>query len=57
MQLVEKKPVEKTQFNEIKESLKFRLLEQKNNVEMKKYVDALVEKSDIKIKLDKRDSK
>lgn len=57
MQLVEKKPVEKTQFNEIKESLKFRLLEQKNNIEMKKYVDALVEKSDIKIKLDKRDSK
>ncbi|MFA6013250.1 MAG: peptidylprolyl isomerase [Desulfobacteraceae bacterium] len=57
MQLVEKKPVEKTQFNEIKESLKFRLLEQKNNIEMKKYVDALVDKSDIKIKLDKRDSK
>jgi len=57
MQLVEKKPVEKTQFNEIKDSLKFRLLEQKNNIEMKKYVDALVEKSDIKIKLDKRDSK
>lgn len=57
MQLVEKKPIEKTQFNEIKESLKFRLLEQKNNIEMKKYVDALVEKSDIKIKLDKRDSK
>lgn len=57
IQLVEKKPAEKTQFNEIKESLKFRLLEQKNNIEMKKYVDSLVEKSDIQIKLDKRNVK
>ena len=54
IQLIEKKPAEKTPFNEIKESLKFRLLEQKSNIEMKKYVDSLVEKSDIQIKLDKR---
>ncbi len=55
IQLLEKKPAEKTAFNEIKDSLKFRLLEQKNNNEMKKYVDVLVEKSNIKINLDKRD--
>ena len=57
IQLIEKKPAGKTPFNEIKESLKFRLLEQKNNNEMKKYVDSLVQKSDIQIKLEKRNVK
>lgn len=50
----EKKPAEITPFSEIKESLKFRLLEQKNSIEMKKYVDSLVKKSNIQIKLEKR---
>ncbi len=57
IQMIEKKPAGKTQFNEIKDSLRFRLLEQKNNNAMKKYVDSLVEKSKIDIKLDKRNVK
>lgn len=57
IQMVEKKPAGKTQLNEIKDSLKFRLLEQKNNNEMKKYVDSLVEKSKIEIKMEKRNMK
>lgn len=57
IQMIEKKPAGKTQFNEIKDSLRFRLLEQKNNNAMKKYVDSLVDKSKIDIKLEKRNVK
>ncbi|MBU1172113.1 MAG: peptidylprolyl isomerase [Proteobacteria bacterium] len=54
IKVTEKKPAEVTAFPEIKDSLKFRLLEQKSNIEMKQYVDSLVDKSDIQIKLEKR---
>lgn len=54
IKVTEKKPAEITPYSEIKDSLKFRLLEQKSALEMKDYVDTLVEKSDIQIKLEKR---
>lgn len=54
IKVTEKKPAEITPYGEIKDSLKFRLLEQKSAMEMKEYVDSLVAKSDIQIKLEKR---
>jgi parvulin-like peptidyl-prolyl isomerase len=57
IKVTDKKPAEVTPFSEIKEALKFRLLEQKSNIEMKQYVDSLVDKSDIEIKLERRGAK
>ena len=54
IKVTEKMPAEITPYSEIKESLKFRLLEQKSAMDMKGYVDTLVDKSDIQIKLEKR---
>lgn len=54
IKVTDKKPAEITPYSEIKDSLKFRLLEQKSALEMKEYVDTLVEKSDIQIKLEKK---
>lgn len=57
IKVTDKKAAEETPFSEIKDSLKFRLQEQKNNIEMKKYVDSLMDKSDIKILIEKRNLK
>jgi parvulin-like peptidyl-prolyl isomerase len=54
IQLIDKKPAEKSSLAEIKDTLKYRLLEQKSAIEMKQYVDTLVDKSNIKVLIDKQ---